>query len=595
MEHCKRATFKIGGRFTTLFELLIALFCVILLNSRSAAAPMMVENRLLVKPKLRVAEAAVRSLFLNSGAQEQGRIEQINVRIVNVPPGKLAIIMDALNRNPNIEFVEPDYLIEPDAIPADPFYSFAWHLPQISAPSAWDVTTGSTNVIIAILDTGVDSSHPELTAKLVPGWNFYNDNADTSDLFGHGTPVAGAAAAASNNGQGVSSVAWNCLLMPIRISDTNGYGILSAMANGLTYAADRGARVANISFRASGSFTVSNAAAYFQSKGGVVTISAGNEAVFDATPDNPFVLTVSATDTGDVLASFSNTGNNIDVCAPGVNILTTAVGGNYGSGTGTSFSAPVVAGVAALVISANPSLSGAQVQDILKGSVDDVGTPGWDTSFGWGRVNAHRAVVSAIETPANTNAPPDTTAPSATITAPLAGSTLSGVVTININATDNVGVTRVECYMNGTLASTSSNASATLSWDTTAYPDGSYTLQACAYDLAGNMGSSAPITVSVQNVVTTPDITPPTVQITSPTNGTTVARSLKIYVAADDDVGVIRVDLLTDGKPFATSSSSLPVFAWNTGKLRPGPHTLQAVAYDAAGNYRRSSVVTIYR
>ena len=552
-------------------------------------------GRFLVKPKVHVADEQVQTLLRSLGAQQQSAIKQIDVRIVSVPPGHSDAVLNALSHNPNIEFAEPDLLLLPDATPSDPYYSLEWHLPKIEAPAAWDITTGSSNVIIAILDSGVDSTHPDLVPVLVPGWNFFDNNSDTSDVTGHGTAVAGQAGAASDNGTGVASIVWGGRIMPIRVSDTNGYGSLSAMASGLTYAADHGARVANISFRASGSFTVSNAAAYFQSKGGVVTISAGNEGALDVSADNPFVLTVSATDANDVLASFSNTGNNIDVAAPGVNIITTARGGGYGSGTGTSASAPIVAGVAALAIAANPSLTGVQVQEIIKQSADDLGTPGWDTSYGWGRVNAYRAVLAALATPGgNTNAPPDTAAPSAAITAPASGSVVTGVVTINVSATDDVGVTRVEFDMNGAMVGTNSTAPAAFSWDTSSYTNGSYNLQARAYDAAGNMGSSAFTTVTIQNV--TLDVIAPTVQITSPTNGTAVAgKSMKVYATANDNVGVTLVRLLVDGKVYASSASASPVFTWQTSKLTRGSHFLQAVAFDAAGNSTRSAAVTVYK
>src|SRR5438445_434046 len=152
---------------------------------------------------------------------------------------------------------------------------------------------------------------------MLPGWNVYDNNSDTSDVYGHGTSVAGVAAATSNNGAGVASVAWGCKLLPVRISDLNGYATYSTIASGLTYAADHGARVANVSFRASDSSTVASAAQYFQSKGGVVAMAAGNESTFVSSADNPYVLTVSATDSNDALTSWSNTGNNIDLAAPG--------------------------------------------------------------------------------------------------------------------------------------------------------------------------------------------------------------------------------------------------------------------------------------
>jgi len=188
----------------------------------------------------------------------------------------------------------------------------------------------------------------------------------------------------------------------------------------------------------------------------------------------------------------------------------------------------------------------------------------------------------------------DTTAPSATFTAPTSGSTVSGVVSVTVNATDDVGVTRVDWYLNGALAGSGSNGAATFSWDTTASANGSYTLQALAHDAAGNVGSSS-VTASVNNVSLPTDTVPPSVQITSPTSGATVVKSMKIYAAASDNVGVTRVDLFVDGRLLATSSSATAVFSWNTMKVARGSHMLQAVGYDAAGNQGSSTAVTVYK
>jgi len=197
---------------------------------------------------------------------------------------------------------------------------------------------------------------------------------------------------------------------------------------------------------------------------------------------------------------------------------------------------------------------------------------------------------SALESVSVQNTVADTTAPTVGITAPAAGSTVSGVVSVTVSSSDNVGVTRVEWYLNGTLAGSSPNATSAFSWNTATYPNGPCTLQARAYDAAANVRASAVVNVTVQNVVT--DTTPPSVQITSPASGATLLKTTKVYVAANDNVGVTRVDLLVDGKLYSTSSSSTPVFSWNTMKIARGSHTLQAVAYDAAGNSTRSSSVT---
>jgi subtilisin family serine protease len=356
-----------------------------------------VPGRILVQFRSKTPGFRARSIVLSHGAHVSQEIPQIGVQVVELPDGaNEADSVKAFAALPEVEFAELDWLFPPDDItPNDPNYSSEWYLRTISAPAAWSVTTGSSDVIIAVIDTGVDSSHPDLSSKIVPGWNFFDNNSNTSDVYGHGTAVAGAAAASSNNGVGVASVAWGCLIIPVRVSDTHGNASASAIANGLRWAADNGARVANISYNVTGNATVTSAAKYFQQAGGVVTVSAGNDAAFISSQDNKYVLTVSATDNLDNLAYYSNTGNNIDLSAPGSVIYTTYSGGGYGYASGTSFSAPIVAGVAALVMSANPSLSPTKVQDILKDSADDKGAPGWDPSYGSGRVNAANAVALA--------------------------------------------------------------------------------------------------------------------------------------------------------------------------------------------------------
>src|SRR5215471_1160774 len=274
-------------------------------------------------------------------------ISQARVHILELPAtASEEAFANAFRARPEVVFAELDRILPPALIPNDPDYGTQWHLPKIAGPTAWCSATGSSSVVIAICDTGCDPTHPDLVSKYVPGWNFYDNNSNTSDVYGHGTAVAGTAAAASNNGVGVASVAWGCMIMPLRVSAPDGSATYSAIASAITYAADHGARVANVSYLVSDSSTVSSAGQYLQSKGGVLAVAAGNYSTFDSSPDNPYMLVVSATDQNDVLATWSNTGNNVDLSAPGVSIRTTTNGGTYGAGSGTSFSAPIVAGVA---------------------------------------------------------------------------------------------------------------------------------------------------------------------------------------------------------------------------------------------------------
>ena len=305
--------------------------------------------------------------------------------------------------------------------------------------------TGSPAVIIAVLDTGIDLNHPDLVANLVPGWNVFDGNTNTNDVLGHGTRTAGTTAAVGNNSLGIRSIAWSSAIMPIRISDPAGFASYTTIANGLIWAADHGARVANISYEVTSGLTAAAAAQYFESFGGVIIAAAGNNAVFDSAIDNPDVLTVSATTNTDSFATWSNRGNTIDISAPGVIIYTTSYGNNYTSVTGTSFSAPIVAGVAALVKSVNSGLSAQQIQCVIKLSADDLGDSGWDPLYGWGRVNAARAITYA-QVPNPTSSCLNPGVPSATLTISSPSVTNKTATSATISWTTNIPSTDTVYY-----------------------------------------------------------------------------------------------------------------------------------------------------
>jgi thermitase len=529
--------------------------------------------------------ARAANLMTAIGAFESREIPGLGVQVLQLQDdADVPALVEILQSQPDVEFAELDQLVAPDdMVPNDPEFSREWHLNKIAAPQAWSTTTGLTNVVIAVCDTGVDSNHPDLASKLIPGWNMYDNTADTSDVYGHGTMVAGTVAASSNNQQGVASVAWGCLIMPVRISDTTGMASYSTIASGIRWAADHGARVANVSYRVSGSSSVTSAATYMNSKGGVVTVAAGNDSLFDSAADNPSVLTVSATDPSDNLYSWSNRGNNIDVAAPG-NVYTCTRGGGYSGASGTSFAAPIVAGLAALIISTNPTFTPTQIQNKVKQSADDLGTPGWDTNYGWGRVNAASAVSGA---PA-----PDTAPPSVSFTSPSSGGNVSGTVTLQVSASDNVAVSSVSFSVDGVHQGSDTSSPFSYSWNTTTVTNGSHTLSATATDAAGN-SSSASVTVTVNNPV--PDTTAPTVEIDSPTNGESVNNNVSVEVTVSDNVAVKRVELYVNGELASTSTSAPFTTKWYAKRERRGAHTLQCKAYDAAGNVGVSSVVTVTR
>ncbi len=552
------------------------------------------EVQILVKPKAALSEVALHALLSSHGARETAAIPALNVRIVRVPAAAAARVLDALNRDLDVEYAEPDFKAEASGTANDPYYTSGseWHLAKIQAPSAWDITTGATGIIIAVVDTGANYAHPDLKDKLLAGYDFVNSDSDPSDDNGHGTASAGCAAPSTNNSIGVAGVAWSNPILPAKVLGADGSGSYSAVANGITYAADRGARVINLSLGGtSSSRTLQDAINYAWNKNAVIVAAAGNNG--NSTPVYPAactnVVAVSATNSSDTLPSWSNYGSYVDVAAPGESILTLYGADSYAYWSGTSFSSPITAGIVALMASANPQLSNAQLVDLLLKNSDDLGAPGYDVYYGYGRVNAYRAANAARNT-----ITADTSAPVVSITSPANGSTVAGTIDVAVSATDNVGVGKIELYMDTTLVAQSTTASATFSLNTLNYADGAHTLQARAYDATGNVGTTS-ITVTVQNS-TTADTTPPVSTITSPADGSTItSRTLKIYVTGSDNVGVVKLELYIDGKIFGSSTASSAVFTWNTIKVTAGAHKLQAYAYDAAGNAGASSLITIYK
>jgi len=494
-----------------------------------------------------------------------------------------------LNGSQGVEFAELDQLHQPAADPNDPWLSAEWYLTKISAPGAWAYNPNGSNITIAILDTGVELSHPDLAANLVPGWNTYDGNSNAWDVHGHGTGVAGVASSVTNNGLGVASLAWNAKLMPIRVTNASGYASSSTIVSGLSWAADRGARVANISFAVSDISSVKTASQNFMNRGGVVCIAAGNDGTTSTASDNPYALTVSATDGSDQIYSWSNRGSNVDVAAPG-SVHTTGLSGSFGGGAGTSYSSPIVASMAAMIFSANPSLSPNQVMSIIESTCDDLGSPGWDGTFASGRVNAKRALEMVIGGGGGTSN--DDEAPTVALTSPSNGATVSGTINLSANASDNVGVASVAFFVDGTQVGSDSAAPFSVSWNSTAAANGSHTIVARAFDATGNQANST-ISVTVSNAGG--DTTPPSVSILSPTSGSNVNNTVSIQAKANDNVGVAKVELYVDGVLKATSTTAPFTTKWNARKASRGSHTLQLRATDSSGNTAWSSSVTVNR
>lgn len=473
-------------------KVFLPVICLPLLISASWAADF-VPGRVLVKPVESADETQVQTSIRAQGAREIGRIHQINVRILQVPEKAEARVIAALSKNPNFEFAEPDYIATANLVPNDPLYAGSqWHLPAISAPAAWDFVTGNSNLTVAIVDTGVQLNHPDLAGRVLQGYDYVNNDADPSDDNGHGTSTSGAAAATGNNGLGMAGVTWGSFILPVKVLAANGSGSYSAISSGINYSADRGARVINLSLGGTlSSSTLQSAVNYAWNKGSVLIAAAGNngtsQTVYPAGCSN--VVAVSAINAANTITSWSSYGSFVDLCAPGESIGTLWIGSGYVNVSGTSYSSPIVAGVASLALSANPALKNFQVVKLLTANADDLGAAGYDSYYGNGRVNAARVVAAAPLV--------DTTSPITAVTSPTNGASIAGLksVLVTVVSSDNQAVTKAELYLNGRLTASSASGSFTYTWNTSTLKSGTYQLQSRAYDADGNIGSSAVVSV----------------------------------------------------------------------------------------------------
>ena len=367
-------------------------------------------DRLIIKFNPGVSGEKQNSIISGQSANVLNDLSIMNIKIIEVPENALDQVKEALSKNNDVEFAEYDVAAPPSIIPNDT-YSDAWHLSKINVYDAYDITKGSSNPV-AILDSGIDFDHPDfirpdLTSKIIYPYNGYTNletGVEHQNGCGHGTPVAGSAAAVTNNGIGVAGVGWNTQIIPIKITNdaasgsTQCYGYSSGVLNGVNWAVQHNVRVVNLSYGfGSGSGSIDTAAQIMQDNGGWLVISAGNSGSNPGDLEDPTIINVSATTSSDAKASWSSYGNYVDFAAPGSGIWATIDGGSYGAVSGTSFSAPITSAVINLIFSANPTLSAADAYNILASTAVDLGDPGRDDNFGHGRIDAYAAVLSASD------------------------------------------------------------------------------------------------------------------------------------------------------------------------------------------------------
>jgi subtilisin family serine protease len=325
-----------------------------------------------------------------------------------------------LRSNPAVLYAEPNMIVKlnlpaatepaprdtaPQSFPNDPMFEKQYSHVRMQSQKGWEIEQGNKDFILAIVDTGVDMKHPDLAAKMLPGYNTVDDNPNVEDGNGHGTHCAGTAAAITNNGAGVAGVAPNVKILPVQVLSKEGYGSYESVANGIIWAADHGAKVISMSLGGpSNSAVITDAVKHALAKDAMLIAASGNDG--NSSISYPAgvagVMAVGATDSTDKIARFSQFGKHLSVSAPGVNVLATfptyatdMPGVNYGSISGTSMATPQVAGLAALVRSKYPQLNQAQVKAHIEATADDTGTPGFDLYHGHGRINVFKALSTA--------------------------------------------------------------------------------------------------------------------------------------------------------------------------------------------------------
>jgi thermitase len=505
----------------------IGLIIGLILSLLLSAAPSLADDhgngqnagyeRILVKFKEGTDDNTRQEIYRRHGDFVEGDIAQIGVRVVKIPVGKMQERLQAYGSEKNIQFVEPDFIAKAIGTPNDPYFvGNQWGMTKIKAPQAWDITTGQPSIKIAILDTGVDQNHEDLAAKIVANQNF-TTSGTVDDLYGHGTHVAGIAAAATNNGIGVTGVGYNSTIMNVKVLDDTGSGYYSWIASGIIWAADNGAKVISMSLGgSSASSTLQSAINYAWGKGVVVVAAAGNNG--NTTPVYPGyytnVIAVGATDSNDAKASFSTYGSWVDVAAPGLNIFSTLpnhanqIGSqNYDYLSGTSMATPYVAGLAGLVWATSCGTSNTNVRNRIQSTADPI--TGTGTYWQYGRINAYKAV-----------APPDTTPP-----ARVTGLTVTMVSSSQLNLSWNAN-TESDLKNYKVYRSTVSGGSYTLiasptvnsCSDTGLAAATTYYYVVSAVDTSGNEGPK-----SEEASSTTLPPPPPAPRLKSPANYSTVS------------------------------------------------------------------------
>lgn len=447
-------------------------------------------DRLVVRERAGLSDAALARVLRRVGAVRVRRLERLNASLLHVAPESLRSIERTLRRSRLFKTVEQDGIARVAETVNDPSFASQWALSRIAAPVAWQISSGAPHVPVAVLDTGVDFSHPDLAGRVLAGYDFINRDGDPADDHGHGTRMTGVVAALRNNGLGIVGVAPEAAILPVKVLNASGSGGYSAIAEGITYAVDQGARILSLSLAGSvSSDLLQSAVDYASARGAIVVAAAGNAGT--STLSYPAAcrgaLGVGATGTDDRRAGFSNFGSHLALAAPGVNILTTFPGGSYGYSSGTSPATAFGAAVFALLLAADPALSREEAIARVEAGAADLGPTGWDPEYGAGRLDAYAALA-----PGQVGSPPfDAKAPTVSILSPSPNALVSGMVPVDVLAADDSAIDRVTLTIDGQAVATETVPPYSFVIEAAAFPSGTRQLVAHAYDSSGNSTRAA--------------------------------------------------------------------------------------------------------
>jgi subtilisin family serine protease len=414
-----------------------------LTSSEPAASGTFAPGRVLVRFRSDTSRAARSQVVRSVGATTAGAIPDLGVEVLRVPDGAEQRVVAALERSGKVSFAERDGVVNAlDVTPNDPYWPNQWGPAKVNAPAAWSSTTGATSTVVAVLDTGVTYSQPDMQGRFVAGYDFINNDNDPTDDNGHGTETAGIVGAASDNATGIAGMCWTCAIMPVKVLDSTAYGSWSAVSSGITWATDHGAKVISMSLAgSSGGTTLQNAVSYALVHDVVVVAAGGNNG--NTSPMFPAyysgVLSVAGTQSNDTLYPWSTYGSWVDVAAPGCDASTTKSGGYTSSFCGTSAATPVVAGVAGLARSLNPSATTAQIVSAIESSAVNIGSV-----IAYGRVDAGAALATLGGTaPAATTSPAASPSPASTTSATFSGSLTAKITSRSYSLASGAGTVQL--------------------------------------------------------------------------------------------------------------------------------------------------------